>query len=170
MVRARVVLPLGEVDARLPAVGGVDLGHERGGDLHVADAALVHRRAEAGEVAHHAAAHRGDQVVAADARERHRPQDLLGLRERLVPLAGRDRMAPVGCDAVRGGHVLVGDREAAAPGRPEEAAREQAAAEEDRVLPASAARPCHPRARRRLAQSEERRERTHRDPAVGRRE
>ena len=54
--RADVVLALGQVDAGLAAVGGVDLRDERGRHLHHRHAALVGRRAESRQVPDHAAA------------------------------------------------------------------------------------------------------------------
>ena len=54
----------GEVDAGLAADGGVDLGEEGGGDLHVADAAHVDGGEEAGDVADDAAAEGEEERVA----------------------------------------------------------------------------------------------------------
>jgi len=45
------VLPLGEVEAGLPAHAAVDLGKEGGGHLDAGDPAQVRRRGESGEIA-----------------------------------------------------------------------------------------------------------------------
>src|SRR6185437_3807064 len=78
VVRAHVVLRLRQIDAGLAAERRVHLGHERCRHLGVAHAALVHGRAEAGQVAHHAAAHCHHQVAARRARSRQLAQHLLG--------------------------------------------------------------------------------------------
>ena len=60
------------VDRGLAAHRGIDLREQRGRNLHERHAALVDRRGEAGEVAHHAAAEGDDQGVAAAARRKQR--------------------------------------------------------------------------------------------------
>ena len=57
-------LPASEIDAGLAADGGVDLREERGGDLHVADAAHVDGGEEAGDVAEDAATEGEEERVA----------------------------------------------------------------------------------------------------------
>ena len=74
VVGADVVLALGEVDAGLAAVGGVDLGDQRGRHLHDRHAALVDGGAEARHVPHHAAAERDHVVVVAHAGRGQRAQ------------------------------------------------------------------------------------------------
>ena len=101
VVGADVVLALGQVDAGLAAVGRVDLGHQRGRHLDVAHAALVDRRAEAGEVADHAAPDRHDEVAALGARLRQRAQHVLGAVDRLVLLAGHHDDPLVALDALQ---------------------------------------------------------------------
>ena len=64
VVGAGVVLALRQVDPGLAAVGGVDLGDQRGRHLDDRHAALVEVGAEAGEVADDAAAERDDVVLA----------------------------------------------------------------------------------------------------------
>ena len=116
VVGADVVLGLGQVDPGLAAVGGVDLGHERGRHLHDGDAALVGGRAEAREVAHHAAAQRHDVVGAGGALRDERVPDPLGRRERLVLLARRDLDEAGGigdAPGVQRGDGLVADDHAA---------------------------------------------------------
>ena len=54
----------GEIDAGLAADGGVDLGEECCGDLHVADAAHVDGGEEAGDVADDAATEGDEDGVA----------------------------------------------------------------------------------------------------------
>ena len=80
VVGADVVLALREVDAGLAAVGGVDLGDQRGRHLHDRHAALVDGGAEARHVPHHAAAERDHVVVVAHAgrgeRAQHRARGL----------------------------------------------------------------------------------------------
>ena len=83
MVCADVVLRLGQVDARLAAVRGVDLGDQGRRRLDHGHPALVGGRAESGEIADDAAAERKDAVVAPRAGACERPQDALGLRHRL---------------------------------------------------------------------------------------
>jgi hypothetical protein len=91
VVGADVVLRRGQVDAGLAAVGGVDLRDERRRDLHDRHAALVGGGAEAGEVADDAAAERDHVVGARHAGGHELLPNALGARERLVPLAGRNR-------------------------------------------------------------------------------
>ena len=87
---ADVVLGLLEVDTGLAAVGRVDLGHQRRGDLHVAHAALIGGGTEAGQVADHPAAEGDDEVLAGEAGARQlRPHDL-GVGDRLGALARHD--------------------------------------------------------------------------------
>ena len=62
VVGADVVLGVGKVDPGLAPVGGVDLGDEAGGHLHVGDPPLVGGRAEAGQVPHHPAPEGHDVV------------------------------------------------------------------------------------------------------------
>ena len=128
VVGARVVLALGQVHAGLAAVGGVDLGHERGRHLHVAHAALVDGRAEAGQVADHAASDGHDQVAALRAALGERAQHVLGAVDRLVLLARHDHDPLVALHALQPRDVLVGDHEAAAAQRREEPGRDQPAA------------------------------------------
>ena len=83
MVGAGVVLALGQVDAGLAAVGGVDLGDQRGRHLDDRHAALVEVGAEAGEVADDAAAERDDVVLAGHPGAGQLAQHPLGLGHRL---------------------------------------------------------------------------------------
>ena len=92
--RADVVLGLGEVDAGLAAVGGVDLRDERRRHLHVAHAPLVGGGAEPGEVADDAAAERDHDVLARHPGPRQLGPHDLGVRDRLRLLAGHDRDPP----------------------------------------------------------------------------
>ena len=64
MKGADQVLAPGRVDGGLAAHRGVHLRKQGGRDLHEIDAALVDRRGETGEVAHHAAAEGDDQISA----------------------------------------------------------------------------------------------------------
>jgi hypothetical protein len=90
VVGADVVLARRQVDAGLAAVGGVDLGDERGRHLHDRHPALVDGGAEARHVPHHAAAERDHVVVVGHAGVREPAQDLARGLERLGRLAGRD--------------------------------------------------------------------------------
>ncbi len=90
VVGAGVVLALGQVDAGLAAVGGVDLGDEGRRHLDDRDAALVGVGAEAGQVADHAAAERDDVVLAGHPGAGQLAQHPLGLGHRLRRLAGLD--------------------------------------------------------------------------------
>ena len=159
VVGADVVLGLGEVDAGLPAVGRVDLGHERRRDLHDRHPALVGRRDEPGEVADDAATDRDDVVVAARAlggqvrARRARPWPAsCGLprrqgERRLRRAGAAARAAAPACSS-----VTTKRREAPAAAR---AAPRAAAADPDRVArptrraPTGAARPAAPRGSRR---------------------
>ena len=112
VVGADVVLGLREVDAGLPAVGGVDLRDERRRDLHDRDAALVGRCAEPREVADDAAADGHDVVGARRALVHERAPHRLRGRQGLVLLpradldqAGEQRDAP----GVELGDVRVAD-------------------------------------------------------------
>ena len=119
VIGADVVLGLGQVDPGLAAVGGIDLGDERGRHLDHADAALVGRRAEAGEVADDPAAEGHDVVCARGALPDQRVPDALGRLQGLVLLAGRDLDEARGVGdarAVERGDGLVADHEPA-PGR-----------------------------------------------------
>ena len=97
VVGADVVLRLGQVDAGLAAVGGVDLGDERGGHLHDRHAALVGGGAEAGEVADDAAAERDHVVGAGHPRgERARATRARRSRASCAPRPARSRSSPPG--------------------------------------------------------------------------
>ena len=78
VVGADVVLALRQVDAGLAAVGGVDLGDQRGRHLHDRHPALVDGGAEARHVPHHAAAERDHVVVVAHAGRGQRAQHGVG--------------------------------------------------------------------------------------------
>ena len=171
MVGAGVVLALGEVDAGLAAVGGVDLGDEGRRDLDHRHPALVGVGAEAGQVADHAAAE-GDEVVlpghpGAGQLAQHR----LGSGHRLRALAGVDldpageRLEPVGVERA---DDRVGDAEAPAGQRPP-AGLEQAPPDVDRVGAGGAFGPDQPRPGRELGQGRDRGNRR-RGPARRRRE
>jgi hypothetical protein len=159
VVGAGVVLALGQVHPGLAAVGGVHLGHERRRNLHVAHPALVDRRAEAGQVAHDAAADGHDQVAALGARAGEPPQHLLGGRQRLALLAGRHDQRLLPRHRVPRRDVLVRDDEAAALARVREAGGDQARAEEDWVVARRRGGPDEPRARGRLCERADRRQR-----------
>ena len=90
VVGAGVVLALGQVDAGLAAVGGVDLGDQRGRHLDDRHAALVEVGAEAGQVADDAAAEGDDVVLAGHPGPGQLAQDPLGLGHRLRRLARLD--------------------------------------------------------------------------------
>ena len=90
MVGADVVLGGGQIDAGLAAVGGIDLGDERRGDVHDGHAALVGGGAEPGEVADDATAERDEVIGAGHAGGGELTPHALGARERLVGLARRD--------------------------------------------------------------------------------
>jgi hypothetical protein len=112
-----VVLGLGQVDARLPAVRGVHLRDQRGGRLDHGNAALVGGRAESCEVAHDPAAEGQHAVVATRALPSELAQDALGLGKRLCGLAARDidrRRNGRQAIAVMAKRLGVGDREPAA--------------------------------------------------------
>ena len=138
VVGADVVLGLGQVDAGLAAVGGVDLGDQGGGHVHDRHAALVGRGAEAGEVADHAAAERDHVVGAGQARAHELGPHDLGVGHGLGLLAGHDahaagqRLEPVGEEPA---HGAVGDQEAPTVGGPAVGGvGEQAVAQQHRVL------------------------------------
>ena len=156
MVGAYVVLPLRQVHSRLAAIGRVHLGDQRRGRLNVTDAALVDSRAEPGQVAHHPATDGGDQLAALDPGVGHRAQDLLGAGQRLLRLARRDRLGPVGGHAVERGDVRVRDGEAPAVQRVEEPRLQQPRTDEHRVLAGGCTSPHQPGARGRLAQRDQR--------------
>ena len=88
--RADQVLALGQVDRGLAADGGVDLREQRGRRLHDGDAAVVHRRREAGGVADHAAAEGDDGVVAEQPPRREARAQGVDGGERLGVLAVAD--------------------------------------------------------------------------------
>ena len=90
MVRADVVLGLRQVHARLAAVRGVHLGHERGGHVHDRHAALVGRGAEAREIADDAPAQRDQMVSSGDAGRDQRLPHGFRAGEGLLLLPGRD--------------------------------------------------------------------------------
>ncbi len=67
MKRSNEILAAGRVHARLATHGAIDLRNNRRGHLHVGNAAVVDRRDEAREVAHHAAAERDEHRLAIQA-------------------------------------------------------------------------------------------------------
>ena len=152
VVGAGVVLALRQVDAGLAPVGGVDLRDERRRHLHDRDAALVGGGAEAREVADDAAAER-EHVVAVlhpgpGEAAQHAPRLLPGLRR----LAGRDgdrRRHVAEALAVEAPDRLVGHEEGAAVHGRRHAA-EDAPPDEHRVVARRGARPHELRARRRV--------------------
>ena len=93
--RADEVLALGQVDPGLAADGGVDLGQQRGGDVHVGRPPVVGRRGEAGDVGHDAAADGDDGVGPREAGPGEPAGQVLHRGERLGVL-------PVGDDAELG--------------------------------------------------------------------
>jgi len=105
--RARVVLALGQVDAGLAAERRIHLRHKRGGHLHVPYPALVHGRAEAGDVAHHSATHRHREVIPSGSGPRQLAQHLFRARQRLLGLSRRDLDRAIRVDGVVRGHVVV---------------------------------------------------------------
>ena len=68
MEGADEVLAVARIDAGLAADRGIDLGQQRGRDLHEAHAAPHDRGGKAGEIADDAAAERHDEIAALDAR------------------------------------------------------------------------------------------------------
>ena len=64
--RADQILAVRRVDPGLAADRGVDLGQQRGRDLHDVEPAPGDRRGEAGEVADHATTERHDEIAALD--------------------------------------------------------------------------------------------------------
>ncbi len=173
VVGADVVLRLGEVHAGLAAVGGVHLGHERGGHLHDGHPALVGGCAEAREVADDPAAERDQVVGAGHARARQLVPHALGGGERLVGLPRGDRHGrgerpePLLVERTDG---LVGDTEGPRGRAVERPALgpvspfEQSASDEHRVLPGRGGRPQQPHGlRRRGGEHPQRGQRAHGD-------
>jgi hypothetical protein len=154
VVGADVVLGLGEIDPGLAPVGGVHLGHERGGHLHDGHPALVGGRAEAREVADDPAAERDQVVGAGHARARQLVPHALSGGERLVGLPRGDRhgrgQRPEALPVQRA-DGLVGDAErprGSAVKRPAlgpVSPIEQSTPDEHRVLPGRGGRPQQPR-------------------------
>ena len=146
-----VRLGLREVDASLPAVGRVDLGHERGGHLEERNAPLVGRGAEAGDVADHSPSE-GDQVVVPGHPriDQLRPDPLGGL-ERLLRLAGIELELALAREelGVPRPYVPVRDDERAALER-REARADQPLAHVGRVAARLPAGPDHPEVARRV--------------------
>src|SRR5262249_60029720 len=87
MERADEVLALAGIDCGLAADRGVDLCKQRGGDLHIVEAAADNRGGKASEIADDAAAERYHDVGALDARGNQRFADSLEHREALRTLA-----------------------------------------------------------------------------------
>ena len=112
---AHHVLGVPEVDGGLAADGRIDHGQGGGGAVDEVDAPHVDGGGKAGEVPHHAAAHRDDKVAPAQPEVQHLPQHRLEGLEALagLPLGhGDDGGLPalVGHLAgVDGGHPAVGD-------------------------------------------------------------
>ena len=133
-----VILGLLEVDTGLAAVGGIDLGHERRGDLHVAHAALVGGGTEAGQVADHSAAQGDDDVLAGEAGARQFGPHDLGVRNRLRALSRHDHHLAAQRRhrvAIQAPDVAVGHQEAPARDRRgPEAGLQQARTDADRVV------------------------------------
>src|SRR5205085_9006779 len=69
------IFSLRRVDPGLATDGGVDLGQQRGRDLHEIDAAAQDRRREPREIAHYTAAECDHQIVALDLRRDQRFTD-----------------------------------------------------------------------------------------------
>ena len=91
--RADQIFALRQVDARFAADRGIHLREQGGRDLAERHAAQEGRRGKAGDVAHHAAAQRDDQILAGHARGEHVVVDALHGRKTLVLLArGDDRV------------------------------------------------------------------------------
>ncbi len=65
------------IDRGLAADGRIDLGEERGRDLHIVETAADHRGSESGEIADDAAAERQHEIAALDARRDQRFADPL---------------------------------------------------------------------------------------------
>ena len=160
VVGAGVVLALGQVDAGLAAVGGVDLRDERGRHLHHRHAALVDRGAEAREVADDAAAERHHVVVAGHARRGQGAHNALDLRRascapRPAGSARRPRRRSRRSRVQRADR-LVGDEEGP-PRRRAQRAAEQALPHVHRVVARGGARPHEPRAGRGAVERAQRR-------------
>ena len=91
-------LPWRRIDAGLAADGGIDLGEQRGRDLHEANASAGHGGGETREIAHDAAAERDHQIAALDAGLKHR---VANGRQRSVGFASPPPAATVTTDVRR---------------------------------------------------------------------
>ena len=81
------ILALGQVDPGLSADGRIDLGQQRGGDVHVGGAPVEGCRREPGQVGDDAAPHGDDDVGTAEAAAGEPPAQILDHAERLGLLA-----------------------------------------------------------------------------------
>ena len=153
MEGADQVLALGGVDAGLAADGGIDLGEERGRDLHQPDAAAEDACGEAAEIADDATAERHDRVAALDAELEQLLRDLGEHREAFARFAGRhhhlaeEEAAEARLQAlqIKPGHRRVADHGAAGAGHRGGNARagavEQRRADDDVIAPLAKTNP-----------------------------
>ena len=84
------VFAVAGVDPGLTADRAVDLGEQRGRDLHVVEAAQQDRRGEAGDVADHPAAERDQRRLASDALRQDLVEQVVEPGHALGRLAGRE--------------------------------------------------------------------------------
>jgi len=81
----------GGIHSRLAPDGAVDLGQQRRRHLHTRDPAVIDRRHKSRQVAHHPAAHRGNERRTIQSRGNHSIANRFRLLHRLRRLPGLDR-------------------------------------------------------------------------------